>query len=68
MVMTVASLLTASGAPFPATLSGVVCDARGTPQMGAMVDLMAANATVIARVYTNMHCAFTFAQVFPGTY
>jgi Carboxypeptidase regulatory-like domain len=68
MVMTVAGLLPALAAPFPATVSGVVCDARGTPQMGAMVELMAANATVVARVYTNMRGAFTFDQVFPGTY
>jgi hypothetical protein len=68
MVMTVAGLLSASAAPFPATVSGVVRDARGTPQMGAMVELMAANATVVARVYTNVRGAFSFDQVFPGTY
>ena len=68
MVMAVAGLLPASGAPFPATVSGVVRDARGTPQMGAMVELMAANATVVARVYTNIHGGFTFEHVFPGTY
>jgi hypothetical protein len=68
MLMTVAGLLSASAAPFPATVSGVVSDARGTPQMGAMVELMAANSTVIARVYTNMRGAFAFTQVFPGTY
>ena len=66
--MTVVGLLPASAAPFPATVSGVVRDARGTPQMGAMVELLAANATVVARVYTNVRGAFTFDQVFPGTY
>jgi len=68
MVMTVAGLLSASAAPFPATVSGVVRDARGTPQMGAMVELMAANATVVARAYTNVRGAFSFDHVFPGTY
>jgi hypothetical protein len=68
MVMTVAGLLSASAAPFPATVSGVVRDARGTPQMGAMVELMAANATVVARAYTNMRGAFSFDHIFPGTY
>jgi hypothetical protein len=68
MVMTVAGLLSASAAPFPGTVSGVVRDARGTPQMGAMVELMAANATVVARVYTNVRGAFSFDHVFPGTY
>jgi hypothetical protein len=68
MVLTAVGLLPASAAPFPATVSGVVRDARGTPQMGAMVELMAADATVVARVYTNVRGAFTFDQVFPGTY
>src|SRR6202161_3489439 len=68
MVMTVAGLLSASAAPFPATVSGVVRDARGTPQMGAMVELLAANSSVVARVYTNVRGAFTFDHVFPGTY
>jgi len=68
MVMTVAGLLSASAAPFPATVSGVVRDSRGTPQMGAMVELMAANATVVARAYTNVRGAFTFDHIFPGTY
>ena len=68
MVVAVAGLLSASAAPFPATVSGVVRDARGTPQMGAMVELMAANATVVARAYTNVRGAFSFDQVFPGTY
>jgi protocatechuate 3,4-dioxygenase beta subunit len=67
MVMAVAGLLPACGAPFPATVSGVVRDARGTPQMGALVELMAANATVVSRVYTDMHGGFTFEHVFPGT-
>jgi hypothetical protein len=68
MVMTMVGFLPASAAPFPATVSGVVRDAQGTPQMGAMVELMAADATVIARVYTNARGAFTFDHVFPGTY
>jgi carboxypeptidase family protein len=67
MVMA-AGLLSASAAPLPATLSGVVRDARGTPQMGAMVELMAADATVVARVYTNMRGGFLFDQILPGTY
>ncbi len=66
--MAVTGLLPASGAPYPATVSGVVCDGRGTPQMGAMVELMAVDATVVARVYTNARGAFSFENIFPGTY
>src|SRR5271170_4394266 len=68
MVMTMAGLLSASAAPFPGTVSGVVRDARGTPQMGAIVELLASDATVVGRVYTNVRGAFTFDHVFPGTY
>src|ERR1700733_1319318 len=68
MVLTVVGYLPASAAPFPATVSGVVRDARGTPQMGAMVELLAGNSTVVARVYTNVRGAFSFDQIFPGTY
>jgi Carboxypeptidase regulatory-like domain len=68
MMVAVAGLMPASGAPSPASVSGVVRDARGTPQMGAMVELLAADATVISRVYTNMRGGFAFDHVLPGTY
>lgn len=68
VVVVVAGFLPASGAPFPATVSGVVRDGRGTPQMGAMVELMAADATVVARVYTNMRGGYAFDHVLPGIY
>ena len=60
--------MSASAAPFPATVSGVVRDARGTPQMGAMVELMAANATVVARVIPMSAAPSAFDHIFPGTY
>ena len=68
IVVAVAGLSSASAAPLPATVSGVVSDGRGTPQMGAVVELTAANATVVARAYTNARGAFSFEHVFPGTY
>jgi Carboxypeptidase regulatory-like domain len=45
-----------------------VRDARGTPQMGAVVELMAADATVVARVYTNVRGGFSFEHILPGKY
>jgi hypothetical protein len=36
--------------------------------MGAMVELLAADATVIARVYTNMRGGYAFDHVLPGIY
>jgi hypothetical protein len=68
IALTVVGLSPVLGAPVPATVSGVVRDAHGTPQMGAMVELMAADATVVARAYTNIRGAFAFEHLFPGTY
>src|ERR1700753_4443253 len=68
MVMTMAGFLPASAAPFPGTVSGVVRDSRGTPQMGARVQLLAADPPVVARAYTNVRGAFAFDHIFPGTY
>jgi hypothetical protein len=36
--------------------------------MGAVVELMAADATVVARVYTNMRGGYAFDHVLPGIY
>jgi hypothetical protein len=36
--------------------------------MGAMVQLLAANSTVIAQAYTSLSGAFSFEHVIPGTY
>jgi hypothetical protein len=56
------------GAPFPTAISGVVRDSGGTPQLGATVQLMAADSTVVAQVYTNLRGAFLFEHILPGTY
>jgi hypothetical protein len=36
--------------------------------MGAVVELMTADASVVARAYTNMRGGFAFERVLPGTY
>jgi hypothetical protein len=64
----VASSLPVSGAVIPTTISGVVRDSRGTPQLGAMVQLMAADSTVVAQVYTNLRGSFAFEHILPGVY
>src|ERR1700735_4847634 len=68
MVVAMVGFLPASAAPFPATVSGVVRDARGTPQMGAVVELMSANATVVARAYTNVRGGCSFEHILPAKY
>lgn len=51
-----------------ATVSGVVRDSAGVPQIGAVVQLLRPDLTVIASAYTNSKGRFSFATVFPGRY
>src|ERR1700739_241015 len=51
-----------------ATVSGVVRDSAGTPQIATMVQLMRPDMSVVASVYTNRKGYFSFATVLPGHY
>jgi hypothetical protein len=51
-----------------ATISGVVRDSQGTPQMGALVELLSADSTVIAQTFTNLRGGFLLANILPGSY
>jgi len=51
-----------------ATVSGVVRDSTGVPQMGAAVELLRADSTVLAAVYTDSKGVYTFSNVLPGHY
>ena len=68
MVLVAAGLLPCSAAPLPATVSGVVRDSRGVPQMGAVVELMTLDSAVVARAYTTVSGSFSFDRILPGTY
>jgi Carboxypeptidase regulatory-like domain len=63
-----AEAIPALAAGLSTAIVGVVRDSKGTPQMGAMVQLMAADSTVIAQAYTALNGAFSFEHVVPGTY
>lgn len=52
----------------PASVSGVVRDSSGVPQIGAVVQLLRPDMTVAASSYTNSKGRFSFASVFPGHY
>jgi len=49
-------------------VSGMVRDSAGVPQMGAEVQLLGADLSVVASVYTNSKGQFTIASVVPGSY
>lgn len=49
-------------------LSGIVRDAHGTPQMGALVQLLAVDTTVVASAFTDDHGRYALAALLPGRY
>lgn len=58
----------ASAADHDAAISGVVRDVRGVPQMGAVVQILSANAVVRATAYTDLQGRYTVARLLPGSY
>jgi hypothetical protein len=54
--------------PGAASVTGVVRDSSGVPQIGSQVQLLRPDLTVIATVYTDENGRFLFSSVFPGRY
>lgn len=50
------------------TVSGVVRDAKGTPQIGALVQLMKPDLSVIAETFTDDRGRYSLTSVLPGIY
>jgi len=67
-----AALIAFSAAPFcsaaTASVSGVVRDSSGVPQIGAEVQLLRPDLSLIARVYTNSQGRFAITSLMPGRY
>ncbi|WP_348265270.1 carboxypeptidase-like regulatory domain-containing protein [Telmatobacter sp. DSM 110680] len=57
-------LLAASGG----SVSGVIRDSNGVPQMGAVVQLLRPDMSVLASAYTSSKGTYTFADILPGKY
>lgn len=58
----------ASGDTVAAAVAGTVRDVHGTPQMGALVQLLAADATVITTALSDIHGRYIMPSVAPGQY
>jgi len=52
----------------PAAVSGWVRDSAGVPQVGAVVQLLRPDQSVIVSVFTDAKGRFNFPSVFPGRY
>jgi hypothetical protein len=70
LVLTVLVLgWTSSGlAASSAAISGVVRDSHGTPQMGALIEVLTADATMVASALTDDHGRYIIPAVLPGKY
>ena len=51
-----------------AAIAGMVRDAQGVGQMGALVQVLTANATTIRTAFTDQHGRYTIANLAPGRY
>jgi hypothetical protein len=51
-----------------AAITGLVSDSAGVPQIGAVVQLLRPDMSVIATVYTSSRGRFSFSSVLPGKY
>jgi hypothetical protein len=52
----------------PGSVTGVVCDSSGTPQIGAQVQLLRPDLSVITSVYTDAAGRYLISSVNPGRY
>ncbi len=57
-----------TGAVQRASVTGIVRDAAGSPQVGALVELLGPNLAVIAHTFTDDRGRYALPQVAPGTY
>jgi len=55
-------------AKFSGSVTGVVQDAAGTPQIGAVVELLRSDSTLVRRVFTDRKGNYLIASVAPGQY
>ncbi|MGB7190726.1 MAG: carboxypeptidase-like regulatory domain-containing protein [Acidobacteriaceae bacterium] len=52
----------------PGTVSGVVRDASGAPQIGALVQLVNSGLTVVSETFTDDQGRYSLTKVLPGVY
>ncbi len=51
-----------------AAVSGVVRDAQGVAQMGALVQVLAQNSVMVGTAFTDLHGRYLIANLVPGKY
>ena len=51
-----------------AAVAGVVRDAQGVAQMGALVQVLAPNSVMVGTAFTDLHGRYLIADLIPGKY
>ena len=59
---------TRSSVAEPSKVSGVVRDAQGVAQMGALVQVLAANSMTVGTAFTDQHGHYVVQNLTPGSY
>jgi hypothetical protein len=69
-ILAVMLTVTATGraADPAATVAGVVRDAQGVAQMGALVQVLAQNSVMVGTAFTDLHGRYLIANLLPGKY
>lgn len=52
----------------PAAVTGIVRDAQGVVQMGALVQVMGANSVLVGTAFTDLHGRYLINNLLPGKY
>lgn len=68
LLLAAISLPAYAAATTDGSVSGMVRDARGTPQIGALVQLLKPDLSVITQTFTDDHGRYTLPRVLPGIY
>jgi hypothetical protein len=68
MALLLAPAAQAAGADGGAVVSGVVRDAQGVAQMGALVQVLTGNAVTVATAFTDQHGRYFIGNLNPGMY
>jgi hypothetical protein len=68
MLMLTTPAISRAADPPGAAVSGVVRDAQGIAQMGALVQVVAADSALVATAFTDLHGRYLILHLLPGKY
>jgi hypothetical protein len=67
LMLTTAAISRAAEPP-PAAVSGVVRDAQGVAQMGALVQVVASDSALVGTAFTDLQGRYLIVHLLPGKY